>query len=362
MKSRSPTHRLLTYYKFIDIPLNQCPQLVEEHRSFCSDIGLKGRIYIGTEWISATITGNPWQCRAYQLRLQSTVYFQDITDIEVKSMAVHGHQFLALRIKHRNEIVTMGQTVTATQVHRSHHTISVSALKEIIDQSDPNYLLLDMRNNYEHKLGHFQWSLPSGTTNFREVHEQIARYKKEFGNKKIVMFCTGGIRCDKLSVLLHEQWLDDVYGLDGGVVKYINTYNDGNRLWNLYTFDERVSTPVGDALTHTTIGTCIYTDALTDHITNCRYSPCNARIICKPNEYRKHGGFCSRACIEKACGDARIREVRFDPFDYQSLRDRIKSDSSQHSIITQTLQTHLAKYLRMNYRHRISQKEDEIDE
>lgn len=82
--------------------------------------------------------------------------------------------------------------------------------------------------------------------------------------------------------------MQNVYALDGGVVKYVNTHNDGNRLGNLYTFDGRVSTPVGDEKTHVTIGKCIYTDQPTDNYENCRYSPCNARIICDQKEYRKH--------------------------------------------------------------------------
>lgn len=82
--------------------------------------------------------------------------------------------------------------------------------------------------------------------------------------------------------------MQNVYALDGGVVKYVNAHNDGNWLGNLYTFDGRVSTPVGDEKTHVTIGKCIYTDQPTDNYENCRYSPCNARIICDPKEYRKH--------------------------------------------------------------------------
>lgn len=102
------------------------------------------------------------------------------------------------------------------------------------------------------------------------------------------MYCTGGIRCEKLSALLHEEGIDNFYGLEGGVVEYTNTYNDGNRLGNLYTFDGRVSCQIGDEQTHTTIATCIYTDEKTDNCENCRYSPCNARIIATPQAYRKH--------------------------------------------------------------------------
>ena len=72
------------------------------------------------------------------------------------------------------------------------------------------------------------------------------------------------------------------------MVKYVNEFNDGNWLGNLYTFDGRVSTEVGDEVTHTTIGECLYTDEPTDNCENCRYSPCNARLIAGEQEYKKH--------------------------------------------------------------------------
>ncbi|USN55884.1 MAG: hypothetical protein H6765_04900 [Candidatus Peribacteria bacterium] len=102
------------------------------------------------------------------------------------------------------------------------------------------------------------------------------------------MYCTGGIRCEKLSVLLHEHGVENFYGLEGGVVQYTNEFNDGNREGNLYTFDGRVSCQIGDESIHQAIATCIYTGEHTDNCENCRYSPCNARIIATHSAYRKH--------------------------------------------------------------------------
>ena len=102
------------------------------------------------------------------------------------------------------------------------------------------------------------------------------------------MYCTGGIRCEKLSVLLKDKGVNNIYGLDGGVVKYTNEFNDGNWEGNLYTFDGRVSCQIGDENTHKTIGSCIYTDQPTNNCENCRYSPCNARILADQKTYRKH--------------------------------------------------------------------------
>ena len=102
-------------------------------------------------------------------------------------------------------------------------------------------------------------------------------------------------------------------------MKYVNEYNDGNWLGNLYTFDGRVSTQVGDLSTHTTIGECLYTGEKTDNCENCRYAPCNARIIASSGAYRKHMGFCSKECYDNARLDGAIKVISWDKMDYLTL-------------------------------------------
>lgn len=218
--------------------------IVREHGDFCKDIGLKGRIYIGEEGISATVTGNKGQCDAYKLYLQSTEYFKDIPDIDTKANRVDGHQFDKMICKYRKEIVALGRVVTEAEVKRANKEISIEQFKDILEREDKNRVILDMRNDYEWRLGHFKGSVPSGTVNFREVEAQMEEYKKKFKGKKVLMYCTGGIRCEKLSVMLEQKGFDNVYALEGGVVKYTNLINDGAWLGNLYTFDGRVSTHI----------------------------------------------------------------------------------------------------------------------
>lgn len=282
----SPHYILLTFYKFIDIPDPQ--EEVARHKQFLTDIWMKGRVYIGEEGISSTVTGTAGQVQAYKRYLAHSPYFQDIPDIDIKASNVGTHQFDKMIVRYRREIVTLGKTVNETQVRMADRQLDIEEFKRIIEQQDEDRAILDMRNDYERQLGHFKGALPAGTINFREVPGLLERYKEKLTGKKVVMYCTGGIRCEKLSVLLKASGLENVYGLNGGVVKYVNTYNDGNRLGNLYTFDGRVSCEVGDATTHTPIARCIYTDEPTDTCENCRYSPCNARIVADHRQYRKH--------------------------------------------------------------------------
>ncbi len=163
---------------------------------------------------------------------------------------------------------------------------------------------------------------------------------------------------------MNKAGIEDVYALEGGVVKYVNTHNDGNWLGNLYTFDGRVSTEVGDSVTHTTIGQCLYTDELTDNCENCRYAPCNARLITTKKAYKKHMGFCSEECYKNARQDGFIRTMDWDSFDYKALLRKAKNEGPES--VNTTLQ-YIAKHLDtalagVTFCHAKSQKETEIVE
>lgn len=323
---------------------------------------MKGRIYIGEEGISATLTGNDGQIRAYKLYLQQSKYFQNIPDIDIKATRVDEYYFDRMIVKYRKEIVALGTPVTQAEIEQYHQKMSADDFKKLIDSGDlHDRVIIDMRNDYEYKLGHFKNAIPAGTINFREVPELLAKYKELFGEKKIVRYCTGGIRCEKLSAIVHKAGLNNVYALDGGVVGYVNQHNDGNRLGNLYTFDGRVSARVGDDTTHVAIGECIYTGLKTDNCENCRYSPCNARIICRRNQYKRFMGFCSQECYENAKRDMLIKDADRDSFDYQAVRDALKDNTPEADALRQAAQEHLAQKLgNTTFPHKVSQKETVI--
>jgi UPF0176 protein len=359
-----PKYSLLTFYKFVDIPESELDQVAQEHLDFTRDIGLKGRVYIGTEGISSTVTGNQGQCSAYRSFLASSEYFRDIPDIDTKSTPVDGHEFPRMSVKIRNEIVTLGVKVTADQVKKYKKELTPDEFKAIIDGGKADeYLILDMRNDYEYRLGHFKHAIPAGTVNFREVPKLLEKYGEQAQGKKVIWYCTGGIRCEKAAVLGNQLGGTEFYSIQGGVVKYVNEHNDGNWLGNLYTFDGRVSTEVGDSETHTTIGECLYTGELTDNCENCRYAPCNARLICTEKSYKKHLGFCSEECYHQARQDGLIKVVPWDKMDYLTLGRTWRADPSQRESIMTGIQKHLdTKLDKIEWKHKSSQKEDMIVE
>ena len=285
--------------------------------------------------------------------LESTKYFKNIADIEPKATLVSGHQFPKLTVKVRNEIVVLGEKVTQEEVKKYKKEFTPEEFKKILDEGKADdYIILDMRNDYEYRLGHFKGAIPAGTVNFREVPQLLERYRSKANGKKIIWYCTGGIRCEKAAVLANKSGLEDIYAIEGGVVKYVNTFNDGNWLGNLYTFDDRVSTFVGDANTHTTIGTCLHSDKLTDHCDNCRNTECNARMLVDLGEHKKHMGFCSSDCFEKACSTLLVKDVDWDSIKvfgknmtYKELRSLVRNEKISLLDAQKIVSEHLRKKL-----------------
>lgn len=352
---------LLTFYKFVDVkdPVATC----EEHLIFTKDIGMKGRIYIGTEWISSTVTGNKGQIEAYKLYLANHPLWKDIEDIDIKASPTDGHQFPRMQVKVRKEIVSLGKKYSREEIEKAWNRMQIEEFKELLDNWNiDDYIVLDMRNNHEYKLGHFKNAIPADTLTFKELEEKVEEYKAEFGDKKVISYCTGWIRCEKSTVMLQNAGLKNTYQLDGGVVKYINTYNDGNWLGNLYVFDDRVSQQVGDEKTHTTIGECIYSWKKTDNCENCRLSTCNARIIADRDEYIAHAGFCSEECANWALETLIVKtDTSFDPMQYKKERGAVKRYPELLESIEAKLRKHLTKKLKdVTFNHKTSQKEDFI--
>lgn len=337
--------RLLTFYKFVDVP--EPKKEVDDLKKFCTDIGMKGRIYIGEEGINATATCNEGQYKALLMYLASHPLFNNIPDIEEKVNFVDGHKFPKMIVRYRKEIVALGAVYKASAIEEAKYKLKVDEFKKRLDSEDPdNYLILDMRNDYEYRLGHFKNAHPAGTMTFKETEKWIEEYKKRGGEKEVIMYCTGGIRCEKLAVMLQESGMEGVKQLDGGVVKYVNKFNDGNWLGNLYTFDDRVSTPVGDHSTHKIIAECHYSGEPTEEMHNCRHGVCNKQIIAKPKEYKKHMGFCSEKCFHDACENLNIRDVDFDPLDYKTLRWEIRMEKKSKKEVQKLVKEHLSYELR----------------
>ena len=222
------------FYKFVT--LEDFSELREPFLKECAARNIRGTILLAAEGINGTIAGS-------QENLDSILEFfhQDprLTDLKFRISYANDNPFYRLKVKLRNEIVTLGVD-TIDPANRTGKRIASENWNTLI--SDPDVLVIDTRNDYETGIGTFANAIDPNTTSFRDFPDWLEQQDIP-QNKKIAMFCTGGIRCEKSTAYLMEQGFENVYHLDGGILNYLETIPEEKSLWHgeCFVFDERVS-------------------------------------------------------------------------------------------------------------------------
>ena len=223
-------------YKFVEI--DDLLSLQSNLYEICEKNNIMGTILIANEGINGTISGKTNEINQTISLLKSDKRF---TNIEIKYSSTDKQPFHRMKVRLKKEIVTIG--LPEINPNKKVGTyVKPDDWNDLI--SDPNVVVIDARNKYETKIGSFQNALDPETSSFREFPDWVKKFKssKENANKKIAMFCTGGIRCEKASSLMKEEGFEDVYHLQGGILKYLETIDRENSLWNgeCFVFDQRV--------------------------------------------------------------------------------------------------------------------------
>lgn len=223
-------------YKFVEI--DDLLSLQSNLYEICEKNNIMGTILIANEGINGTISGKNNEINQTISLLKSDKRF---ANIEIKYSSTDKQPFHRMKVRLKKEIVTIG--LPEINPNKKVGTyVKPEDWNDLI--SDPNVIVIDTRNKYETKIGSFQNALDPETSSFREFPDWVKKFKssKENANKKIAMFCTGGIRCEKASSLMKEEGFEDVYHLQGGILKYLETIDKENSLWNgeCFVFDQRV--------------------------------------------------------------------------------------------------------------------------
>ena len=223
-------------YKFVEI--SDLLSLQDNLYNICEENNIMGTILIADEGINGTISGKNNEIKETISSLTSDDRF---SNIEIKYSSTDKQPFHRMKVRLKKEIVTIGLPEINPNKKVGRY-VKPEDWNELI--SDPNVVVIDTRNKYETKIGSFQNALDPETSSFREFPDWVKKFKnsKENSNKKIAMFCTGGIRCEKASSLMKEEGFEDVYHLQGGILKYLETIDKENSLWNgeCFVFDQRV--------------------------------------------------------------------------------------------------------------------------
>ncbi len=290
-------YQVLLFYKYINIDNPQ--EEMQKQRELCQKLDLKCRTIIANEGINATLEGTVENTEKYIEEMKKDPRF---ADIHFKKSDSNGKAFPKINIKVRPEIVaaklgnmdvdpnqTTGKYITADELHQLYN-------------SGEEFYIVDMRNDYEHKVGFFEGSVLMPLHNFRELPEKIKEIE-HLKHKKVITVCTGGIRCEKASGFLLLNGFDNVYQLHGGMHSYIEKYPNQKFKGKLYVFDGRVVMGFNvDSPEHEIVGKCDKCGSTSDDYTDCAYLHCKGHrhFICCANCKDKEGrAFCSNSCKEK---------------------------------------------------------------
>ncbi len=285
---RPQPYTLLLYYCYT--PIEDPEAFREEHHRYCLENGFLGRIIIAQEGINGTISGHKEACSKYMRDLKADARF---SHTHFKVAPHHQHAFQKLHVRVKAEIVHVGLPhIDPNQ--RTGQYVAPKELQRMREEED--VLLLDVRSNYEHRLGKFQGAVTLDIDHFREFPAQVAALAP-YKHKKVVTYCTGGIKCEKASAYLLEQGFQNVYQLHGGIIQY-GLETDGEDFeGKCYVFDNRLAADVNKK-NPTVVSSCYVCQQACGRMVNCANPECNIHVaLCAPCADELAGG-CSQACQE----------------------------------------------------------------
>lgn len=303
---------VILFYKFVDIADPQAVAAIQRQK--CRELGLKGRMIIGEEGINATLEGTAENIEKYKKFLKSGESPDAIfADVSIKESRGTGRAFPKLSVKVRREIVALG----AGRFDVPKETAAKLSADELQRwyETGEDFVVLDLRNDYEIASGKFEKTFNPGLGNFRDLPAKIGELKKEFqknpelASKKIVPVCTGGIRCEKATCLLRREGFTNLYQLEDGIHSYVKKYPGRHFLGTLFVFDNRMTTDVvptelagasaefAGTSTHrvgaparTVIGRCAFCSTATENYCSDDSVRPSRKILCCETCFKKEAG------------------------------------------------------------------------
>lgn len=283
-------YRVLLFYNYT--PIDDPEVFVKEHLAFCRSLNLKGRILVAAEGINGTISGRVTDTEMYMKTMLADARFQDT---QFKIDEAEGHAFKKLFVRPRKELVALNLTEDINPRKLTGTYLSPAEFRERL--FDEETVVLDARNDYEYDLGHFKGAVRPDIRNFRELPNWVAENKELLADKKIVTYCTGGIRCEKFSGWLLKEGFEDVAQLHGGIATYGKSPETKGEFWEgaMYVFDERIAVEINQ-VDKSIIGKDWFDGSPCERYVNCGNPECNRQILSSEVNQEKYLGGCSTAC------------------------------------------------------------------
>lgn len=263
---------IILFYKFVRI--DDPAAFRAEQIALCKSLNLKGRMLIAYEGINGTFEGVQANIESYKKALRRDPRFRDLV---FKESEGRGDGFPQLRIKVRKEVVTLGAGEFDVK-HETAPEVTAEELEAMYARND-DFVVLDLRNDFEIEAGQFERTVDPGLRFFRDLPKKldsIAHLKQ----KKVVAVCTGGIRCEKATCLLQKEGFENLYQLKDGIHTYLQKFPGKRFKGTLYVFDNRQVTPVVETEGRTMISRCIFCGAFTEDFYSDDTVRPSRKVIC----------------------------------------------------------------------------------
>lgn len=282
-------YSILLYYCYAQIENAEAYR--DEHHLLCLNLNLLGRIIVSDEGLNGTVSGLKEDCEKYMEALKADPRFAK-TDFKVDESDKHA--FAKLHVRYKPEIVHSGLRHIDPNKRTGVH-LSPEEFKALKDQED--VVVLDVRSDYEHSVGRFKNAVTLDIENFREFPDKVNELKEKYKDKKVLTYCTGGIKCEKASAFLLDQGFENVYQLHGGIIKYGMEAGGEDFEGKCYVFDNRVAVDI-NKVNPTVVSECHVCGTKSDRMVNCANSVCNLHVpICEKCGWEMDGA-CSTECKE----------------------------------------------------------------
>jgi UPF0176 protein len=306
----------LSFYRYviIDNPQQMRDRLFAEW----SELNCLGRIYVAREGINAQMNLPEHLMEEFRTRLDA---FSEFNGVPFKiAVEDDGKSFLKLVIKVRKQIVADGLNESDYDVTDVGRHLDAEAWNAAL--ADPNSIVVDMRNHYETEIGHFEKAILPEAETFREELPEVLNKLKGKEDKKLLLYCTGGIRCEKTSAFLKHYGFQDVNQLHGGIIDYARQIKEKeleNKFHGVnFVFDNRLGESISDEI----ISQCHQCGELSARHTNCANMMCNLLFIQCEDCAKEHEGCCSPECVDiihlPEEEQAKLRKGKVNPKRYQS--------------------------------------------
>lgn len=283
-------YRVLLYYQYV--PIEDGETFAQKHLADCKELGLKGRILVADEGINGTVSGTVEQTNAYMELMKNDPRFSSTI---FKIDEAEQNAFKKMHVRYRPELVNLSLEDDVNPLELTGAYLDPKEFREAM--LDENTVVIDARNDYEFDLGHFRGAIRPEIRSFRELPQWIRDNKEQFMEKRVLTYCTGGIRCEKFSGWLVREGFKDVGQLHGGIATYGKDPEVQGDLWDgqMYVFDSRIAVPINQK-EHVIVGRDWFDGSPCERYINCGNPECNRQMLASEENEAKYLGACSHEC------------------------------------------------------------------